>query len=328
MAKTVIGLFDDRREAQHIVQALGDGGFRREDIRTMTSQEEASVGTLSAHGVPEAEAQAYAEAVRRGGAVVLVDTADDRADRAAAIMERAPAVDRETRTGADAALERGRAGTREVETGDVKVPVVEEELQVGTRQVRRGGVRLYTRVTERPVEETVRLRDETVHVERHPVDRPATEADFAAATERTVEVTETDEEAVVRKQARVVEEVVVGKEQEERTETVRDTVRRTKVEVEPVGAEHAREARGVDAYDVDFRGHYTTSLASRGHPYERWSPGYRYGYELASDRRYAGRDWTAVEPEARRDWEARHQGPWDEFKDTIRYAWDTVRGRR
>jgi uncharacterized protein (TIGR02271 family) len=328
MAKTVIGLFDDRREAQHIVHALVDDGFRREDIRTLTSQEEASVGTLSADGVPEAEAQAYADAVRRGGALVRVDAADDRADRAVAIMERSPAVDRETRTGADAARERGRAGTREVETGDVKVPVVEEELQVGTRQVQRGGVRLYTRVTERPVEETVRLRDETVHVERHPVDRPATEADFAAATERTVEVTETDEEAVVRKQARVVEEVVVGKAQEERTETVRDTVRRTEVEVEPVGAEHAREARGFDTYNTDFRSHYTTSLASRGHPYERWAPGYRYGYELASDQRYAGRDWTAIEVDARRDWEARHQGTWDEFKDTIRYAWDKVRGRR
>jgi uncharacterized protein (TIGR02271 family) len=328
MAKTVIGLFDDHREAQPIVHALVDDGFRREDIRTLTRQEEASVGTLSAHGVPEAEAQAYAEAVRRGGAVVLVDAADDRANRAVAIMERSPAVDRETRTGADVARERGRAGAREVETGDVKVPVVEEELHVGTRQVQRGGVRLYTRVTERPVEETVRLRDETVHVERHPVDRPATEADVAAATERTVEVTETDEEAVVRKQARVVEEVVVGKAQEERTETVRDTVRRTEVEVEPMGAEHAREARGFDAYDADFRGHYTTSLASRGHPYERWAPGYRYGYELASDQRYAGRDWTAIEVDARRDWEARHQGTWDEFKDTIRYAWDKVRGRR
>ena len=328
MAKTVIGLFDDRREAQHIVHALVDDGFRREDIRTLTSQEEASVGMLSADGVPEAEAQAYADAVRRGGALVRVDAADDRADRAVAIMEGSPAVDRETRTGADAARERGRAGTREVETGDVKVPVVEEELQVGTRQVQRGGVRLYTRVTERPVEETVRLRDETVHVERRPVDRPATEADFAAATERTVEVTETDEEAVVRKHARVVEEVVVGKAQEERTETVRDTVRRTEVEVEPVGAEHAREARGFDAYDADFRGHYTTSLASRGHPYERWSPGYRYGYELASDRRYAGRDWTALEPEARRGWEAQQKGTWEEFKDTVRYAWEKVRGRR
>jgi uncharacterized protein (TIGR02271 family) len=199
---------------------------------------------------------------------------------------------------------------------------------VGTRQVQRGGVRLYTRVTERPVEETVRLRDETVHVERRPVDRPATEADVAAAHERTIEVTETDEEAVIAKQARVVEELVVSKDVQEQTETVRDTVRRTEVEVEQLGAEHAREARGFDTYDADFRRHYTTSLASRGQPYERWSPGYRYGYELAGDRRYAGRDWAAIEPEARRDWEARHQGTWEEFKDTVRYAWDQVRGQR
>jgi hypothetical protein len=126
----------------------------------------------------------------------------------------------------------------------------------------------------------------------------------------------------------VVEEVVVSKAAEEHTETVRDTVRRTEVEVELVGAGQAREARGFDTYDADFRRHYTTGLASRGQPYEHWSPGFRYGYELASDRRYAGRDWTAIEPEARRDWEARHQGTWEEFKDTIRYAWDKVRGRR
>jgi uncharacterized protein (TIGR02271 family) len=328
MAKTVIGLFDDPRQAQNIIQAFVDDGFRREDIRTLTRQEEASVGMLSAYGVPEAEAQDYAEGLRRGGVVVLVDAADERADRAVAIMERYPAMDLEAQRGAEAARGRGRAGTREVETGEIKVPVVEETLQVGTRQVRRGGVRLYTRVTERPVEETVRLRDETVHVERRPVDRPATEADFAAAQERTVEVTETDEEPVVRRQARVVEEVVVSKAAEEHTETVRDTVRRTEVEVEPMGAGQAREARGFDTYDADFRRHYTTGLASRGQPYEHWSPGYRYGYELASDRRYAGRDWTAIEPEARRDWEARHQGTWEEFKDTIRYAWDKVRGRR
>ncbi len=330
MAKTVIGLFDNLREAQPIVQALADDGFRREDIRTLTRPEEASVGTLSALGVPAAEAQAYADAVRRGGALVAVDAADERADRAVAIMQRAPAVDRETRTGAEATRERGRAGTREGETGDVQVPVVEETLQVGTRQVRHGGVRLYTRVVERPVEETVRLREETVHVERRPVDRPASEADFAAAQERTVEVTETDEEPVVRKQARVVEEVVVSKDVQEQTETVRDTVRRTEVEVEPIGAGAAGEARGFATFEPDFRQHYTTTVASGGQAqaYERWAPGYRYGYELASDPRYAGRDWTALEPEARRGWEAQQKGTWEEFKDTVRYAWERVRGRR
>ena len=67
MAKTVIGLCDDPRQAQHIVQALVDDGFRREDIRTLTRQEEASVGTLSACGIPEAETHEYAEGLRRGG---------------------------------------------------------------------------------------------------------------------------------------------------------------------------------------------------------------------------------------------------------------------
>jgi len=47
-----------------------------------------------------------------------------------------------------------------------------------------------------------------------------------------MEVREKSEEAVVQKQARVVEEVRVGKEVNERTETVRDTVRRTDVQVE------------------------------------------------------------------------------------------------
>ena len=262
MAKTVIGLFDDPRHAQHIVQALVDDGFRREDIHTLTRQEEASVGTLSARGVPEAEAQYYAEGLRRGA--LWSSSTRPMSGRTGPwrSWSATPPWTCETRTGAEATRERGRAGTREVETGDVSIPVVEEELQVGTRQVRRGGVRLYTRVTERPVEETVRLRDETVHVERHPVDRPATEADFAAAREGTVEVTETDEEAVVRKQARVVEEVVVGKAVEEHTETVRDTVRRTEVEVEPLGADHGRAAHGFDTYEADFRRHYTTSFAS------------------------------------------------------------------
>ena len=77
----------------------------------------------------------------------------------------------------------------------------------------------------------MRLREERVHVERRPVDRPVT-ASEDAFEERTIEVSETDEEAVVAKEARVVEEVVVSKDAVEHEETVRDTVRRTEVEVE------------------------------------------------------------------------------------------------
>jgi hypothetical protein len=107
---------------------------------------------------------------------------------------------------------------------------------------------------------------------------------------------------------REVEEVVVHKDVQEQTETVRDTVRCTEREVEAIGAGRAGDVGGFYAYEADFRGHYTASLAGRTHPYEHWAPGYRCGYELASDLRYAGRDWAALEVDARRDWEGRRGG--------------------
>lgn len=115
---------------------------------------------------------------------------------------------------------------------EARVPIIEEELQVGKRPVQRGGIRVTTRVEERPVSEQVTLRDETVNVHREAVDRPATDADMARVREGTFEVTETDEEAVIRKEARVTGEVHIDKQVEERTEEVRDTVRRTDVDVE------------------------------------------------------------------------------------------------
>ncbi|WP_408449121.1 YsnF/AvaK domain-containing protein [Paraburkholderia sediminicola] len=108
-------------------------------------------------------------------------------------------------------------------------PVVREELAVGKRGVSTGGVRVYSRVTETPVSESVNLREEHATIERRAVDRPATEADLK---EGSVEIRETAEEPVVAKTARIVEEVVVGKESSQRTETVHDTVRGTEVEVQ------------------------------------------------------------------------------------------------
>ena len=218
---------------------------------------------LTELGVPRDEAEIYAEGTRRGGSLVLVRTDDARADEAASIMEGRRAVDYETRSAAwraegwtgyeasaypftteEADLERQRyASELESETygttaetrqtaQEGTIPIVEEELRVGKRATRRG-VRIHTSVQERPVEETVRLRDEEVNVERRTVDRPVTAAEADTAfREGDIELEETHEEAVVSKEARVVEEVVVGKDVREREEVVRDTVRRTQVDVE------------------------------------------------------------------------------------------------
>ena len=229
-------------------------------------------------------------------------------------------------TAANVRREQERPGVRRTDEESTTIPVVEEEISVGKRQVEHGKARIHTHVEERPVEESVRLREEKVIVERHPVNRPATDADLRA-TEETIEVTETVEEPVVSKRARVVEEVTVRKEAHERTETVRDTVRRKDVDVESVDASKVTDARGFAPYAADFRRHHTTMFASSGLEYAAYEPAYRYGYDLGTNERYRGRDWAALEADARRDWEARQPGTWERFKDAIRYGWDKVRAR-
>ena len=116
--------------------------------------------------------------------------------------------------------------------GDAQViPIVEERLTVGKRDVERGRVRVRSYIVETPVSESVSLRDEHVSVERRAVDLPLSAAD-EAFHDRTIEAVEHREEAVVAKDARVKEELVIKKETGQRTETVSDTVRRTEVEVE------------------------------------------------------------------------------------------------
>jgi stress response protein YsnF len=79
------------------------------------------------------------------------------------------------------------------------IPVVEEDLKLGKREVPGQTVRMYSHVTETPVEERVDLHEERVSVERRPVDRPATELE--SFKEGSVEVRETREEPVVSKEA-------------------------------------------------------------------------------------------------------------------------------
>jgi stress response protein YsnF len=120
---------------------------------------------------------------------------------------------------------------------DTTINRIEENMEVGKRTVERDGVRVRSRVVEKPVEENVRLREERVNVERNPVDRPADRDDLANFQERDIELTERAEVPVVNKEARVVEEIRVSKDVSEREETVRDTVRRTDVDVEKLSGD-------------------------------------------------------------------------------------------
>ena len=115
--------------------------------------------------------------------------------------------------------------------GDV-IQIVEERLEVGKRSVSRGRVRVHSSVIEKAVSENITLHGETLTVDRHAADRPVALGAIDPFKERVIEMEEIDEEAVVAKSARVVEEINLRKDAADRVETVRDAVRSTKIEID------------------------------------------------------------------------------------------------
>lgn len=215
--------------------------------------------------LPDEDRHTYEEGVRRGGVLLTADVDQDQADDAVRLLEETNAVDVDERASgwrslgwSDRAHDAGERdqerGTSASSTGatwptdtqredltsgerrgaieEQALPITEERLQVGKREVERGGVRVRSYVTEQPVHEQLRLRNERIDVERRPVDQPLTGSEDDAFRERTVEMTARGEEPMVAKEARVVEEVVLRKTANEEVRTIDESVRRTQVDVE------------------------------------------------------------------------------------------------
>lgn len=315
MAKTVTCLYGSDSQASAVARELEQSGISQGKICVFTNSgsdrfwddansfDESSGEShhdrveryLVTNGVPQDDARAYAEGVRRGHALIAVRCDDDEADRVVDILDTDDVLDIDERQdawrsegwsdygsgvsdigtggattsagmmggaglasgsgtrandvaqdrtyaasdermnlGSDLESDRTRLHGSDVGRGDEVIPVAEEELHVGKREVSHGRVRIRSHVIERPVQEQVTLSEERVAVERRPVEgsmRTGAVGDDLFQ-ERTIEVEERAEEAVVSKEARVVEEVVVRKEADQRTETISDTVRKTEVEVE------------------------------------------------------------------------------------------------
>jgi len=214
---------NDQARAERAVSCLYDAGAINVDEQASQWRSEGWTGGATAAGA--ARPRMGNEAPTGSGdtmAAPRMDKQPTAADRTS--MDTAP------RTGKQPV---GSEGT---------LDVVQEELHVGKRSLDKGGVRVVQRVSEKPVREVVRLREEHAMVDRHPVDRAAEPGDMNAFREGTLEVRESAEEPVVSKTARVVEEVRVGKDVREREETIEDRVRRKDVDVERIGGEQRERA--------------------------------------------------------------------------------------
>ena len=331
--RTVIGLFDDRIEAMNAYSALEADGFSGSDLDILTNDDRDDEPKLERirQYVPEPDSSIYLEGVRKGGTLLTARADGDRMQRAAEIMSGYNMVNIQDRSRDWRAANANLPEMTTTANNSNVLDVIEEDLQIGKETVERGRMRAYSVVTEKPVEENVALREETIRVQRRPVDRTVP-ADPTLFQEKSIEVVERAEVPHVDKVARVVEEVVVGKDVNERVETVQDTVRRQDVKVEPVGTAAGGMTGGMrdfSAYDNDFRSYYKSNWANSGMTYEQYAPSLRYGYDLANNDTYRNKRWSDVEPYARRDWEARNPGTaWDKIKAAVQHSWETVTGQR
>lgn len=214
------------------------GGSDDDDYRRHTTV--AQRGSLvTVHAMSEDEAERAADILDDNGAVDVNERAEQYGYTGSSTM--GGVVGTTTGVGmtdmgiADRNITDMDTTDRNTTDADQTIKVIKEDLSVGKREVETGGVRVRSRIVERPVEESVRLREERVTVQRNPVNRPATDADLNAFRDGEINLTEHAEVPVVAKTANVVEEISVGKEVNERTETIRDTVRETEVDVDNLG---------------------------------------------------------------------------------------------
>jgi len=316
-------MFDSRSEADAARERLVSSRIDASNIQIIDQTSGASSSGSGEQGggffdslknmfLPDEDAHAYGEGIRRGGYLLSAQVDEDQCDEAIRVLEESSSIDFDQRqeewrndgwtgwagrtdTGAISGGGMGASGlgspamgstgmastnmgSSSTETGsdwngraegaewqnretartveEERIPIVEEQLQVGKREVARGGARVRSYIRETPVHEQVNLREEHVSVERRPVDQRLSSTDLNSGDmlrEHDVEMTETAEEAVVGKEARVREELVVRKTAEEHVENIDETVRNTEVEVDE-GLREDRSAFGFREGQTDADG--------------------------------------------------------------------------
>ena len=257
MSYTVVGLFNNRQQAQQAIQELSQRGFIPENIdisnRAPNNAQQATTEQViitesvanffhSLFNNDNKSANNYTNAAADADSIVTVHIDDEeRAREAAFVLDKNGAIDIDATSSAQPqrSFVETDGNTNTVQDNSypqdaATIPVIEEQLQIDKQVVKTGGVRLRSRIVEKPIEENVRLRNQYVIVNRHPVNREVTEDDFSSFREGEIEFLELADIPIVAKQARVVEEIEIGRKVTEHEETVRETLRSTDVEVEEI----------------------------------------------------------------------------------------------
>ncbi|MEO6457869.1 MAG: YsnF/AvaK domain-containing protein [Chloroflexia bacterium] len=259
--ETVVGVFMDESYAQQAVQSLKSQGFKAQ------IGDESTLNSLT--DLAKEEAQMYLGRMEEGNGVVIVNNAGDRGEDALNILLDSGAeymnlhgqgqgqgqsqggsqsdqrydanyyqnLQREQRQYGRYDENLGRARNEE----EINVQLREETLTATKTANQAGEVELRKVVHEKEQQIPVALQHEQVVIERHAVDRPADAGEITDMQDEVIRVPVYEEQAQLQKQARVREEVTIGKEAVQEQQTLSGTTRHEHVEI-------------VNSGDVEVRG--------------------------------------------------------------------------
>src|SRR3974390_1191713 len=246
----VVTAYDSIDKAKNAFKVLQNAGIDTDDMSVidrvaLASHDAEHVGLwrrLFGENVWEHEAAVYGDTLKKGGAILVARVPDDQVARVMALLDVHQPLDVHAvaaKIGETIPVQAKALVTPPIAKADARdaetLRLAEEHLNVGKRVFDTGTTRIRRFVVVKPVQADVTLHEEHADVVRRAITDPGYVAD-SDWSDKAYEVTETAEEAVVSKTARVVEEVTLRKAGTDRVETVKDTVRHQEVEVERTSA--------------------------------------------------------------------------------------------
>jgi hypothetical protein len=230
----IVTLYDTADHAEAARRNLKTAGFAPSDISLISSKTLALAGDklrepglwhrLLGSDIQQYKANVYGRSVESGGVVLTVRVPEADVARATSILNAHQAVDLLKR-----AEQQGFVTTASVPkpaavrpvlatmaaagvvSGEDVLVLAEEQINVGKRLVQEGTTRIRRFIVETPVEQQLTLHEEHARMLRRAAGDPnyLQNIDW---TDKTIEIAETAEEAVVTKSVHVAEEVVIQKE--------------------------------------------------------------------------------------------------------------------
>jgi uncharacterized protein (TIGR02271 family) len=256
---TVVGIFQDRDQAEQAVTELHNAGFRNDQIefaghgtatgngllaslKSLFTGEDTTTdhvyNDLIGIGLPTQDARYYEQEYKSGRSIVVVTDADaSKLQEASTVLARYGGYGANRRTARSANYDTS-AGTMTSATNDTqeeqRLQLREEQLQVYKRPVQAGEVQLRKEVVSEQQTLNVPVTHEEVYIEQRPASSQVTDITPIGEGE-TIRVPVHEEQVNVSKQTVETGEVKIGKRRMQETQQVRDTIRREEAYIEQKG---------------------------------------------------------------------------------------------